>query len=249
MDIFYQTKYKDRNKFSNYLKPPWKCKVIWLFDINMNTHIYKAIDNTHQHSLNSPQSEVSKECSNHLISVVSLSRVSVAQGQTQSENIKFKKKSINKQFIGFKFHVILNSVMTFHTILPHPIRNMNHPLSTITRLYLLPSCYYRKKYSIYRIWYYSIFWGSLVAQLVQELTVAQIMNSLLSNSDLSSINQGKTTRPFRNNLNQIPYDYTYSGGDKQIQGIRSDTVPEELWIEVHDIVLEAVIKTIPKKKK
>ena len=96
MDIFYQTKYKDRNKFSNYLKAPWKCKVIWLFDINMNTHIYKAIDNTHQHSLNSPQSEVSKECSNHLISVVSLSRVSVAQGQTQSENIKFKKKSINK---------------------------------------------------------------------------------------------------------------------------------------------------------
>ena len=37
--------------------------------------------------------------------------------------------------------------------------------------------------------------------------------------------------------------------DKQIQGIRSDRVPEELWTEVHDIVQEAVIKTIPKIKK
>ena len=40
-----------------------------------------------------------------------------------------------------------------------------------------------------------------------------------------------------------------SGGDKQIQGIRSDRVPEELWMEVHDIVQEAGIKTISKKKK
>ena len=43
---------------------------------------------------------------------------------------------------------------------------------------------------------------------------------------------GKTTRPFRYDLNQTPY----SGSDKQIQGIRSDRVPEELWMEVHDIV-------------
>ena len=47
--------------------------------------------------------------------------------------------------------------------------------------------------------------------------------------------------------NQIPYDYTVS--DKQIQGIRSDRVHEELWMEVHEIVHEAVIKSIPKKKK
>ena len=40
----------------------------------------------------------------------------------------------------------------------------------------------------------------------------------------------------------------YSGNDKQIQGIRSDGMPEELWMKVHDIVQEAVIKTIPKKK-
>ena len=43
--------------------------------------------------------------------------------------------------------------------------------------------------------------------------------------------------------------WLYSGSDKWIQGIRSDRVPEELWTEVHDIVQEAIIKTIPKKKK
>ena len=57
---------------------------------------------------------------------------------------------------------------------------------------------------------------------------------------------GKTTRPFRYDLNQIPYDYT---NGKQIPGIRSDRVPENLWTGVHDIVQEAEIKTIPKKKK
>ena len=46
-------------------------------------------------------------------------------------------------------------------------------------------------------------------------------------------------------LNQIPY----SGSNKQIQGIKSDRVLKELWMEVRDIVQEAVIKTIPKKKK
>ena len=55
-------------------------------------------------------------------------------------------------------------------------------------------------------------------------------------------------RPFRFGLNQIPYDYTVEV-TKQIQGIRSDRVCEELWTEVCDIVQDAVIKTIPKKKK
>ena len=41
----------------------------------------------------------------------------------------------------------------------------------------------------------------------------------------------------------------YNGSDEQIQEIRSDRMPEELWMEVHDILQEAVIKTIPKKKK
>ena len=80
----------------------------------------------------------------------------------------------------------------------------------------------------------------------QELTVAQIMNSLLPNSDLNWRKWGETTRPFRYDLNPLQL---YSGSDKQIQGTRSDRVPEELWTEVHDIVQEAVIKTIPKKKK
>ena len=58
----------------------------------------------------------------------------------------------------------------------------------------------------------------------------------------------KTTRPFRYDLNQIPYDYTVEVTNR-FKGIRSDRVPDELWTEVHDIVQEAVIKTIPKKKK
>ena len=60
---------------------------------------------------------------------------------------------------------------------------------------------------------------------------------------------GKTTRPFRYDLNQIPYDYTGEVRNR-FKGLDLiDTVPEELWTEVHDIVQEAVIKTIPKKKK
>ena len=60
---------------------------------------------------------------------------------------------------------------------------------------------------------------------------------------------GKTTRPFRYDINQISYDYTV----EVINGFKGsdliDTVPEELWTEVCDIVQEAVLKTIPKKKK
>ena len=61
--------------------------------------------------------------------------------------------------------------------------------------------------------------------------------------------EGKTTRPFRYDLNQIPYDYTVEVTNR-FKGLDLiDRVPEELWMEVHDIVQEAVIKTIPKKKK
>ena len=80
-----------------------------------------------------------------------------------------------------------------------------------------------------------------------ELTVAQIMNSLLQNSDLKT--EGKTTRPFRYDLNQILYNYTVEVTNR-FKGLNLiDRVPEELWTEVHDIVQEAVINTIPKKKK
>ena len=59
----------------------------------------------------------------------------------------------------------------------------------------------------------------------------------------------ETTRPFRYEVNKIPYDYTVEVTNiiKRLDLI--DTVPEELWTEICDIVQEAVIKTIPKKKK
>ena len=81
-----------------------------------------------------------------------------------------------------------------------------------------------------------------------ELTVAHIMNSLLPNSDkLKEV--GKTTKPFRYDLNQIPYDYIVEVRNR-FKGLDLiDRVPKELWTEVHDIVQEARIKTIPKKKK
>ena len=59
---------------------------------------------------------------------------------------------------------------------------------------------------------------------------------------------GKTTRPFRYNLSQIPYDYTVEVRNR-FEGLDLiDRVPEELWTEVCDIVQEAVIKTTRKKK-
>ena len=60
---------------------------------------------------------------------------------------------------------------------------------------------------------------------------------------------GKTTRPFRYDLNQFPYDYTVEVTNRFKGFDLTDRVPEELWTEVHDIVQEAGIKTIPKEKK
>ena len=82
----------------------------------------------------------------------------------------------------------------------------------------------------------------------QELTVAQIRNSLLPNS-LKLKKVEKTTRPYSHDLNQIPYDYTVETTNRFKVLDLTDRVPEELWMEVHDIVQEAGIKTIPKKKK
>ena len=78
--------------------------------------------------------------------------------------------------------------------------------------------------------------------------MAQIMNSLLPNG-LKLKEVGKTTRPFRYDLNQIPYNYTVEVINR-FKGLDLiDRVPEELWTEVCDMVQEAVIKTISKKKK
>ena len=60
---------------------------------------------------------------------------------------------------------------------------------------------------------------------------------------------GKTPRPFRYDLKQIPYDYIVEVTNR-FKGLDlTDRVPEELWTEVRDIVQEKVVKTIPKKKK
>ena len=60
---------------------------------------------------------------------------------------------------------------------------------------------------------------------------------------------GEITRPFRYDLNQIPDDYTVKVTNR-FKGLDLiDRVPKELWTEVHDIVQEIGIKTIPKEKK
>ena len=60
---------------------------------------------------------------------------------------------------------------------------------------------------------------------------------------------GKTTRPFRYDLNQIPYDYTVEVRNR-FKGLDLiDRVPDELWMEARDTVQETGSKTIPKKKK
>ena len=61
--------------------------------------------------------------------------------------------------------------------------------------------------------------------------------------------EGKTTRPFRYELNQIPNNYTVEVRNS-FKGLNLlDRVPEEIWMEAHDILQETGIKTIPKKKK
>ena len=77
--------------------------------------------------------------------------------------------------------------------------------------------------------------------------MAQIINSLLPNSDLKKV--GKTTRPFRYDLNKIPYDYIV-GVRNRFKGLDLiDRVPDKLWTEVCNTVQETWIKTIPMEKK
>ena len=60
---------------------------------------------------------------------------------------------------------------------------------------------------------------------------------------------GKTTRPYRYDLNQIPYDYTVEVRNR-FKGLDlTDRLPDELWMEVHDIVQQTGIKTISMEKK
>ena len=70
-----------------------------------------------------------------------------------------------------------------------------------------------------------------------------------SDDELLGLGLGKTTRPFRYDLNQILYNYTVEVRNR-FKGLDLiDRVPDELWTEVRDIVQEAGIKTIPKEKK
>ena len=73
------------------------------------------------------------------------------------------------------------------------------------------------------------------------------MNSLLQNS-LKLKKVGKTTRPFRYDLNRIPYNYTVEVTIRFKELDLTDRVPEELWTKVCDTVQEAVIKSISKKR-
>ena len=77
--------------------------------------------------------------------------------------------------------------------------------------------------------------------------MAQIMNSLLPNR-LKLKKLGKTTRPFRYELNQIPYDHTLKVINRLNVLDLTDRMPEELWRKVSNIVQETVTKTIPNKK-
>ena len=71
---------------------------------------------------------------------------------------------------------------------------------------------------------------------------------LIGKFRLKLMKVGKATRPFRFDLNQIPYDYTVEVTDRFKGLCLIDRIPEELWMEVHDIVQKAVIKAIPTKK-
>ena len=82
----------------------------------------------------------------------------------------------------------------------------------------------------------------------QELTVAQITNSLLQYAELNWKKVGKTIRPFRYDLNQIPYDYTVEM-TKKFKGLDLIECLKNYGWRFVTLWKEAVIKTIPKKKK
>ena len=71
---------------------------------------------------------------------------------------------------------------------------------------------------------------------------------LIAKFRLNLKKEEKATRPFRCDLNQIPYDYTVEVRNR-FKGLDLIRVPDELWTEVCHIVQKKVIKTIPKKKK
>ena len=94
---------------------------------------------------------------------------------------------------------------------------------------------------------------ALYSQQKQDRELTQICGSdhelLITKFRLKLKKVGKTARPFRYNLNQIPYDYTVEVRNRFKGLYLIDRVPDELWTEVHDTVQETGIKTIPMEKK
>ena len=84
---------------------------------------------------------------------------------------------------------------------------------------------------------------------VSWLPTFEFQSPIIAKFRLKWKKMGKTTRPFRYDLNQIPYDYTVEVRNR-FKGLDLiNRVPDELWMEVCDIVQETGIKTIPKKRK
>ena len=85
----------------------------------------------------------------------------------------------------------------------------------------------------------------IVSKTIPGAEFVSVHEVLIAKFRLKLKKVGKTTGPFRYDLNQIPYDYTVEVRNR-FKGLDLiDRVPEELWMEVHDIVQKAVIKTIP----
>ena len=82
-----------------------------------------------------------------------------------------------------------------------------------------------------------------------KLTVARIIKLLISKFRLKLKKAGQTTRPGRNELNQIPYEYAVEVTNRFTGLDLVSSVPGELWMEVRHIVQEAVNKAIPEKRK
>ena len=88
-----------------------------------------------------------------------------------------------------------------------------------------------------------------VSKTRPEADCGSVHKHLIAKFRLKLKKVGKTTRPLRHDLNKIPSDYTVEVRNRFKGLYLIDRVPEELWLEVHNIVQDAVIKTIPKKKK
>ena len=96
---------------------------------------------------------------------------------------------------------------------------------------------------------FSKFADILSAALSPEADCGSDHELLIAKFRLKLKKVGKPTRPFRYDLHQIPYNYAVEVTNRYKRLDLIDRVPEELWTEVHDIVQEAVIKTIPKEEK